>query len=72
MKAANLKQILMRWKQWISYLHCYLDGKSHVYCEKTTVFGRLLMMDSVQIKMLVRALPYGAVRMDEPSPFVVS
>ena len=46
-------------------MHCYSDGKSHVHCEETTMFGRLLMMDSVQNTCKT-------VRMDEPSPFVVS
>ena len=45
-------------------------GKVTCNCAKRIMFGRLLIMD--QSKTLVRALLYGTVWLDEPSPFVVS
>ena len=51
------------------FLNCmvFLDGKSHTYCAKTIVFGRLLMIET-----LVSALPSGIDWVHVPSPSVVS
>ena len=43
--------------------------KGHLYCAKTIVFGRLLN-DGLS-KAFIRALPFGTVWEDEPSPSVV-
>ena len=51
-------------------LHCLLDKINlHALCKNNCV--RKIVNDGLS-KTLIRALPYGNVWVDEPSPFVVS
>ena len=48
-------------------IQLFLDGKNHKYCAKKN--NRKIINDGLS-KTFVRTLPYGAVWVDKPSPFV--
>ena len=48
----------------------YWMGKSHIYCAKTIVFGKLIMID--YLKKLICTLSFETIWVDVSSPSVVS